>query len=196
MIVFLGCPVTEKVAFAAHPSFGPGLAGSHEIGHLVKNVDRFCAQGLSAVKVFDRILPSFSGFASRFTIGEDKMLMPTVENLRRHCRSGQSMFCSGTLGWLGQNPLFYKFMWWIFSEESKVDGNKFLGHDKFALCTSDAIKLIDRLTLERKPFLVYNRRCRRAGPDTPFKKWDGKGDPPKLAPAFCDDPDPEIEGHR
>jgi hypothetical protein len=77
-----------------------------------------------------------------------------------------------------------------------VEGWSFLNDKGLALCTKDAMELMDQLMAKKQRMLVYNERWRRAGDDTPFKKWDGDGLRPELAPAFDDDPDPLFKGHR
>ena len=124
------------------------------------------------------------------------MLLPTFENLKRLITESKSMFCSGSPSWIQDNPRFYKFRWWIFSEECTAEGYDFLGREEFSLCTHDAINLIERLKKERRSFMIYHRRRRRSGPDTPFKKWDRTGEDPGYAPPFDEDQDPIYKGHK
>lgn len=124
------------------------------------------------------------------------MIRPTFENLTRHASGGQGLFCSGTLGWQEQNPRLFKFKWWIFHAGSPAEDSIFLSDPRCALCTHDAMVLIDTLRREGRAHLIYNRRYRRGGPDAPWKKWDGQGEAPEYEVPFDEDGDPPWEGHR
>ena len=124
------------------------------------------------------------------------MMQPTFKNLSRLGDDCISMFCSGTLGWLGQNPRLYKFRWWVFHSGSPAEGAEFLGRYEYSLSTRDAMEFIDCLTREKKIHLIYNRRYRRAGPDVPWKKNYESGEKIDYAPVFDEDSDPIFEGHK
>lgn len=124
------------------------------------------------------------------------MRPPTFKSLARmHLLEPGMYFCSGTLTWMSLNPRFYKMKWWVFHEGSHVEGRDFMT-DEYSLCTSDALALIKKVTSEGKSCLVYNRRCRRLGPDTPFKHDEESMSGWSWAPAFDDDTDPEYKGHK
>jgi len=61
------------------------------------------------------------------------------------------------------DPRLFKYLWWVFWEGSTRDGSEFLTRPH-ALCTAEAMALIDRLVAEQKPHWVYNRRLPRREP--------------------------------
>lgn len=124
------------------------------------------------------------------------MIRPTFENLARLAPRGEGLFCSGTLGWREQNPRLFKFRWWIFHAGSPTEDAAFLSDRRYALCTNDAMALVEKLRREGRACFIYNRRYRRGGPDAPWKKWDGQGEAPTLELPFDEDGDPLYEGHR
>jgi hypothetical protein len=94
------------------------------------------------------------------------------------------------------NPSFYKYRWWVFWENSLVEGNAFL-EDRYALSTAVAMALIDELERDNKPYIIYNRQIPRFEPGvTPFDVTKSKWQNTKFAPALSSDPDPQWEGHR
>ena len=50
------------------------------------------------------------------------------------------------------------------------------------------MELMDRLMAERKRTLAYNERRRRAGDDSPSRRWNGSGN----SPSFPNPPDGSI----
>ena len=91
---------------------------------------------------------------------------------------------------------FYKYIWWVFWRGSACDGREFLS-DTHALCTADAMTLIEKLSMQNERHWVYNRQTPRDQPGvTPFDRQSAKWRLHKFASPFDDDPDPEWHGHR
>ncbi len=88
------------------------------------------------------------------------------------------------------NPRFYKYYWWIFCRESPCEGRAFLTK-AHRLSTKAAFDLIDALAYKKQPYVIYNTRLPRLGPDTPFdpnsKRWASDTE---WAPAYDEDTDP------
>ena len=94
------------------------------------------------------------------------------------------------------NPRFYKYIWWVFWRGSACDGREFLS-DTHALCTADAMALIEKLRADNERHWIYNSRIPRDQPGvTPFHRDAAKWRGHSFASAFDDDADPEWHGHR
>ena len=89
-------------------------------------------------------------------------------------------------------PAHYKYDWWIFWEESPVDGDELIFSEQYRVCTAEASALFGRLMNERTPFFVYNTKRPRLDPANPFdpdaEKWKGV----EWAPPLVIDPDPVV----
>jgi hypothetical protein len=73
---------------------------------------------------------------------------------------------------------------------------QFLG-DEHLLCTADAMRLMEKLTLEHEPYCVYNRQMPRDEPGvTPFDRVAPKWRDRQFAVALDEDTDPHWEGFR
>lgn len=123
------------------------------------------------------------------------MQRPSFSELAKYHGKATVLFCSGTLAWRDLNPRFYKFRWWVFHEESPIDGPGFLA-ERYSLCTSDAMALLETLKEDGKPCFLYNSRRRRLGPETPFRHDPESMSHWNWAPALDEDRDPEFEGHK
>lgn len=102
--------------------------------------------------------------------------------------------CSGS--GLHPNPLYWKYDWWVFHQDSPVDGHAFLTAS-YRLSTHDALNLIDRIRATGGLCWTYNARRPRLDPEhTPFDpqhpRWKGV----EWAPAYDQDPDPPLNGHK
>lgn len=94
------------------------------------------------------------------------------------------------------NPRFYKYRWWIFWRESPCDGQNFLA-DRYALCTADAMALMERLADGGETYWIYNSRTPRFESGvTPFDRASDKWRDRLFAPALDDDTDPEYVDFR
>ncbi len=131
------------------------------------------------------------------------MRIPDFAKLREeraHCRKvGGRCCCTHYSSGIHPNPRFYKYYWWVFWNESPVDGDAFLG-DQYRLSTAAAMQLLKSLEERNEPCWLYNTSSPRLGSTIPFdpqsKHWQGV----KWAPAYDDDPDPVVEiqgsGHK
>jgi hypothetical protein len=94
------------------------------------------------------------------------MREPNFDELRKdraRCRaSGRRCRCTSFACGIHPNPRFYKYHWWVFWNESPVDGYKFLTKE-YCLSTAAAIRLVDRLKKENEPCWLYNARLPRLG---------------------------------
>ncbi len=127
------------------------------------------------------------------------MRIPSFDELRRErtdCQlAGERSCCSSYASGIHPNPRFYKYYWWVFWNESPVDGKEFLS-SQYRLSTAAAFELLDNLKERNEPCWLYNTSSPRLGSTIPFdpqsKHWQGL----RWAPAYDDDPDPvvEIEG--
>lgn len=109
------------------------------------------------------------------------------QNAGRRCHG--SSFASG----VHPNPRFFKYYWWVFWNESLVDGSEFLT-DQYRLGTAAAMELVNRLKEQNEPYWLYNTKVPRLGSDIPFDPQSPRWQNTKWAPAYDDDPDPVAEG--
>jgi len=122
------------------------------------------------------------------------MKLPRFRDLRNNSEGelSQSSYASG----IHPVPRFYKYDWWVFNEDSPVEGDEFLTA-KYALCTADAMALIDELREQGKPFIIYNER--RARLDPPHTPWDLNGErwvDYEFAKPLNQDSDPDWRGFK
>ncbi|WP_290525715.1 hypothetical protein [Alcanivorax sp.] len=89
-------------------------------------------------------------------------------------------------------PAHYKYDWWIFWEESPVDGDELIFNEQYRVCTAEASALYARLMNERTTFFVYSAKRPRLDPANPFdpdaEKWKGA----EWAHPLVIDPDPVV----
>jgi hypothetical protein len=131
------------------------------------------------------------------------MQVPNFEKLRREradCeKTGRRAKCSSYAAGVHPNPRLFKYHWWVFWNESPVDGHEFIS-DRYHFCTAAAMELVASLKERNEPCWLYNSRLPRLGSTIPFdpksKRWQGV----TWAPAYDDDPDPmaggELSGHK
>lgn len=131
------------------------------------------------------------------------MLTPNFDRLRseraRSLKRGQRCRCSSNASDVHPNPRFYKYYWWVFWNESPVDGFEFLT-DQYRLSMAAAIELMNSLKERNEPYWLYNKKVPRLGSNIPFNlqspRWQGVD----WAPAYDEDPDPisdwEGLGHK
>jgi hypothetical protein len=109
------------------------------------------------------------------------------QQLGRRC--GREGYAQG----VHPNPRFFKYYWWVFWNESPVDGQEFLG-DAFRLSSAAALRLIDELKAKNEPYWLYNEKVPRMDPTNPFDPqspyWTGT----EWAPQYDEDPDPIADG--
>lgn len=109
---------------------------------------------------------------------------------RAECKSnGTGAFGTSSARRVHPNPRFYKYYWWIFWNESPVDGRAFLA-DQYRLNTAAAIQLMDQLDKLGEPYWIYNEQVRRLGSTIPYDPQSPKLRDIEWAPAYDDDPDP------
>ncbi len=123
------------------------------------------------------------------------MQEPDFEELRTDrtlCQeSGQRCRYKGFASGVHPNPRFYKYYWWVFWNESPIDGWQFL-NKQYCLSTAAAIQLMDSLKERNEPYWIYNDKSPRRDSamriDPNLKRWQGV----ELAPAYDEDPDPPV----
>lgn len=120
------------------------------------------------------------------------MEKPDFKKLRKRRaehRPGEHL-CSSYAQGVHSNPKFFKYYWWVFWNESPVDGDEFLT-DSYRLRTADALQLMDRLEKAGEPYWVYNEKVPRLDPaSTPFDPQSPHWEGVEWAPPYDDDPDP------
>ncbi len=115
----------------------------------------------------------------------------TLEEQRAQNALGAS-YASG----MNPNPLFYKYYFWVFWQQSPVEGRAFLGKEH-RLNVAAAMALIDRLCEQGEPYILYNEKFPRRDPlNTPFNPEEPRWKAFEWACAYKDDPDPEWKGFR
>jgi len=124
------------------------------------------------------------------------MKTPDFTALKREIGEGKTgtWLCSGT--GLHPNPRYWKYDWWVFHKDSPIDGHAFL-KDPYRLSTKEAHDLIQMIEASQGLCWLYNVRRPRLDPgNTPFDplhpRWDGI----EWAPAYDDDPDVPMNGHK
>jgi hypothetical protein len=111
-------------------------------------------------------------------------------------RSTEEGFRSSYAQSMHPDPRFYKYLWWVFWEESLVDGAEFLD-DAYAVNTATAMALMDDLIQKRKPHWIYNRQIPRLDPGvTPFDPLHRRWKDTKFPPPLSEDSDAEWQGYR
>ncbi|MDM7943514.1 MAG: hypothetical protein QUV35_12895 [Hydrogenophaga sp.] len=94
------------------------------------------------------------------------------------------------------DPRFYKYLWWVFWENSPLDGAPFL-RDEYSLNTFTAMSLANQLSADKLPHWIYNQQHPRFDPGvTPFDRHHPRWRNTVFAPALSQDPDPEWCGYR
>ena len=89
------------------------------------------------------------------------------------------------------NPRFFKYYWWVFWNESPIEGSEFLSRP-YRLTTAAAFALMDQLKKKNEPHWLYNMKVPRLDASNPFDPespyWAGI----EWAPSYDEDPDPEA----
>ena len=124
------------------------------------------------------------------------MLVPDFTRLRQErseCqRLEQQCDCKGFAQGVHSNPRFFKYYWWVFWNESPIDGREFLS-TRYRLSTASAQKLMDELKARNEPYWLYNIKVPRLGSAIPFDlqspRWQGI----EWAPSYDDDSDAMAE---
>ena len=65
------------------------------------------------------------------------------------------------------NPRYYKYLWWIYTEDSLWEDQAFFDHSP-KLCTHDAMVWIETLKMAGQTFIVYNESLPRRGAGVPL----------------------------
>ena len=89
------------------------------------------------------------------------------------------------------NPRLYKYYWWVFWDQSPVDGEAFLTKP-YRLSASAARELRCELESRGKPHFVYNRRLPRLDPANPFDPQSSRWHGVEWALPYDEDPDPAV----
>jgi len=125
------------------------------------------------------------------------MQVPNFALLRKerdNCRnSGQRCHRSSYASGVHSNPRFFKYFWWVFWNESPVDGDEFLTA-KYRLSTAAATELVEKLGEQNEPYWLYNTKVPRLGSTIPFDPQSPQWQDIEWASAYDDDPDPVAEG--
>ena len=124
------------------------------------------------------------------------MKTPDFKALNREIEEGRSgtCMCSGT--GLHPNPRYWKYDWWVFHKDSPIDGHEFLTAP-YRLSTKEALDLIQTIKAAQGLCWIYNRRRPRHDPDnTPFDPLHPRWKDIQWAPAYDDDLDAPMDGHK
>lgn len=121
----------------------------------------------------------------------DYMRFPSFSQLEKMRAEGRCRRSSPQN--LHPSPRSYKYYWWVFFKDSKVEGEAFLSPE-YRISTAAAMKLMRRLADEKEPCMVYNALLPRK--DSSLDPNDYKWKDAEWAPAFDDDPDEIWEGHK
>ncbi|MEQ3636462.1 hypothetical protein [Alcanivorax sp.] len=89
-------------------------------------------------------------------------------------------------------PAHYKYDWWVFWEESPVDGDELIFNEKYRMSTAEASALYGRLMNAKIVFFMYNRKRPRWDPANPFDPNAERWRDVAWAPSLADDPDPVV----
>ena len=125
------------------------------------------------------------------------MLIPDFARLREErteCQqAGLPCRYKGFAQGVHPNPRFFKYYWWVFWNESPVDGQEFLDR-RYSLSTAAAERLMHELKAKNEPYWLYNVKVPRLDPTNPFDPqspyWQGQ----EWAPSYDEDSDPIFEG--
>lgn len=125
------------------------------------------------------------------------MLQPTHENLKSI--SSHKLFVISNAGTVNihPNPKFYKYYWWIFTADSKTEGDDFLTDDN-KLCYAEYLNKIEHIKENNIPAMIYNRKYHRIDKNNPWNYEKLKSQKNiKFAPSFDEDTDPLTpNGHK
>jgi hypothetical protein len=123
------------------------------------------------------------------------MTVPTFKQLREEREAGlRGIRFQGRF--LHPNPAFYKYYFYLFSEEANTEGSAFFSVEN-RLCIHTYRQRADAFPSESDLAFAYNERLPRRGPETPFDedhpRWEGQ----EWAPPLAEDPDPVVKsGYR
>ena len=120
---------------------------------------------------------------------DDFMLTPTYNFLREEPGTHfQGLH-------MNPNPALFKYTWRLFTLESPMEGRAFLQQCP-EISTAEAMTTIDRLNLEKKSVIIYNRRLPRMHSPMVFDQKSEKWADCHWACSLEDDTDSEWEGHK
>lgn len=126
------------------------------------------------------------------------MRIPNFDDLRSERAAGRATGSSFAEG-VHPNPRFYKYYWWVFWNESPIDGQEFLT-DKYRLNTATALALTADLKARGEPYWLYNRKLPRRDATNPFDPQSSKWRSAEWAVPYDNDPDPvatePLNGHK
>lgn len=123
------------------------------------------------------------------------MTEPTFERLREEKEAGlRGIRFQGRF--LHPNPAFYKYYFYLFSEEASTEGRAFFSVEN-RLCIHAYRQRCEAFPSETDLAFAYNERLPRRGPEIPFDedhpRWEGQ----EWAPPLADDLDPVVKSvHR
>lgn len=123
------------------------------------------------------------------------MPRPRYACLRRDKESGHTgVHFFGTF--LHPRPEFYKYYFYLFTEDSPQEGRAFFNKDN-RMCVAAYQKRCEEIKASGDLAYAYNRRHPRRGEATPFDEDHPKWENVEWAPPLEDDPDPPLKnGHR
>jgi len=98
--------------------------------------------------------------------------------------------------WVHRNPEFYKYYFYVFTEDSPEEGRAFFRKEN-RLCIHDYLERKAEINARKGLAWVYNVRLPRRGPATPFDENHPRWKDAEWAPPLDEDPDPPVKGgHR
>ena len=98
---------------------------------------------------------------------------------------------------LHPRPEFYKYYFYLFTEDSSEEGQAFFDNNDNRMCVAEYQKRCKEIEEAGDLAYAYNKRHPRRGDATPFDESHPKWDDVEWAPPLEKDPDPAIEGgHR
>lgn len=119
------------------------------------------------------------------------MIPPLYRRLRRDKAEGESgVYCFGPR--IHSRPEFYKYYFYVFTEDSPQEGRAFLNNKDNRLCLADYAKREQEIRDTGDLAYVYRRQFPRRGDATPFVETHPKWKDAEWAPPLDEDPDPPF----
>jgi len=117
------------------------------------------------------------------------MIQPTRNNFFRTAGKNQQVWCGS---FIHPNPKLYKYYFQVYTPDLPWEGSDFFENAP-RLCAAELKTLMDQFRAERRSCFIYNVRRPRAGA-TPFDRSSERWRDVPFAPAWENDPDPEVDG--
>ena len=118
--------------------------------------------------------------------------------IEMECKDGQGHLIfpkSIGSGRMHPNPRFYKYYWWVFTAQSKLEGAAFLSKEN-RIPYAEYIKIREKIAYEKGVAIIRKEWHPRRGPGTPFNPQAEKWKDAEWAPPFDEDPDEEYDGFK